>query len=86
MLHISWQRQDASGTWTTASSEGMVRGGALIFPNAREHHVSRYACSSGSETSQRMIVRLVVYEPLTVAVNPNPLVRNYLTYLKFKAF
>ncbi|XP_063825275.1 cell adhesion molecule Dscam2-like [Ostrinia nubilalis] len=70
---VSWQRQDASGTWAAATTEGVVRGGSLIFPNAREHHAARYACSSGPESSQRVIVRLVVYEPLTVTVSPNPL-------------
>ncbi|KAL0892915.1 hypothetical protein ABMA27_014593 [Loxostege sticticalis] len=70
---VSWQRQDATGTWATATTEGIVRAEALVFPNAREHHAARYACSSGLESSQRVIVRLVVYELLTVTVFPNPL-------------
>lgn len=81
-LNVSWQRQDATGTWATATTEGIVRAGALVFPNAREHHAARYACSSGLESSQRVIVRLVVYEPLTVTVFPNPLVSHILIWFR----
>ncbi|KAM3964353.1 cell adhesion molecule Dscam2 [Aphomia sociella] len=70
---ISWQRQDASGTWSPATGEGTVRSGALIMPNAREHHAARYACSSGLESSPRMLIRLTVYEPLSISIAPNPM-------------
>ncbi|KAL4709858.1 hypothetical protein ACJJTC_003821 [Scirpophaga incertulas] len=70
---VSWQMQDSSGTWTPATGEATVRSGALVFPNAKEHYATRYACSSGLESTHRMIVRLVVYEPLTVSISPDPL-------------
>ncbi|KAJ0177118.1 hypothetical protein K1T71_007127 [Dendrolimus kikuchii] len=69
-LTLQWQ--DASGTWA-AVTEGTVRGGALIFPNVQQQQAARYSCSSGAESSPRIIIRLVIYEPLTVAVSPNPL-------------
>lgn len=47
-----------------------------MLPSVRSHHAVRYACSQGTETSPRIIVRLVVFEPLTVTVTPNPLVRK----------
>lgn len=75
-----WQRQDTAGSWT-AANEGTVRGGALILPNARTHHASRYACSSGPETSPRLLIRLVVLDPLTVSVSPSPLVSQHFQYL-----
>ncbi|XP_052759492.1 cell adhesion molecule Dscam2-like isoform X1 [Galleria mellonella] len=70
---ISWQRQDPSGTWTPATGEGTVRSGALIMPNVREQNAARYACSSGLESSPRMLIRLTVYEPLSMTISPNPL-------------
>ncbi|CAB3253560.1 unnamed protein product [Arctia plantaginis] len=70
---ISWQRQDASGTWTPVTSEGIVRGGSLVISSARTHHASRYACSSNPDSPSRVLVKLVIYEPLTVTVAPNPL-------------
>lgn len=73
-LISSWQRQEAGGTWTSAG-EGTVRSGTLVLANVRPHHTGRYACSVGAESSPRVLTRLVVYEPLTVAVAPNPLVR-----------
>ncbi|KAG6445859.1 hypothetical protein O3G_MSEX004154 [Manduca sexta] len=69
---VTWQRQDASGTWASAE-DGTVRGGALILPAVRMHHAAKYACLSGPESSPRMLIRLVVYEALTVSVSPNPL-------------
>lgn len=69
--------------WITAT-EGVVRGGTLILPNVRAHHAVRYACTAGTETSPRVIVRLVLYEPLTVSVTPNPLVIYfYKIFYKF---
>lgn len=62
--------------WVSAG-EGVVRGGTLVLPSVRTHHAVRYACSQGTETSPRVIVRLVVHEPLTVTVTPNPLVSTY---------
>ncbi|RVE41964.1 hypothetical protein evm_013388 [Chilo suppressalis] len=70
---VSWQRQDATGTWISAAGEAMVKDRALVFPNVRDHHAAKYSCSSGSESSQRMTVRLVVYEPLSATISPNPL-------------
>ncbi|XP_072932101.1 cell adhesion molecule Dscam2-like [Epargyreus clarus] len=69
---ITWQRQEVSGVWVSAG-EGVVRAGTLLLPGARPHHAGRYACSPGSDTSPRTLTRLVVYEPLTVSVTPNPL-------------
>ncbi|XP_045771663.1 Down syndrome cell adhesion molecule-like protein Dscam2 [Maniola jurtina] len=69
---ITWQRQEANGVWVS-TGEGIVRGGTLVLPSVRTHHAVRYACSQGTETSPRVIVRLVVFEPLTVTVTPNPL-------------
>ncbi|CAG4980130.1 unnamed protein product [Colias eurytheme] len=68
---ITWQRQDASGVWA-AAGEGSVRRGALVLAAVRAHHATRYACAAG-DNSPRVIVRLIVYEPLAVTVNPNPL-------------
>ncbi|KAJ8730195.1 hypothetical protein PYW07_017233 [Mythimna separata] len=70
---VSWQRQEASGTWAAVSGEGTVRGGALVISSARGHHASRYACSSNPDSPSRVLVKLVVYEPLAVTVTPNPL-------------
>ncbi|KAI8435829.1 hypothetical protein MSG28_004046 [Choristoneura fumiferana] len=70
---ISWQRQDTGGLWSAVAGDGMVRGGALVLPNARTHHASRYACFPGGDSSPRVMMRLVVFEPLTVTVSPNPL-------------
>ncbi|KAI5651983.1 immunoglobulin domain-containing protein [Phthorimaea operculella] len=69
---VTWQKQELSGTWVPAN-EGTVRGGALLLVNARVHQASRYACSLGIESSPRVLTRLVVYEPMTVTVSPNPL-------------
>ncbi|XP_045529464.1 Down syndrome cell adhesion molecule-like protein Dscam2 isoform X2 [Pieris brassicae] len=70
---ITWQRQDPSGVWVTASGDGVIRSGALILPNVRLHHAGRYACSPGTESTPRIIVRLIVNEPLSLTVTPNPL-------------
>ncbi|KAH9630741.1 hypothetical protein HF086_010682 [Spodoptera exigua] len=70
---VSWQRQEASGTWAAVSAEGTVRGGSLVISSARAHHAARYACSSNPESPTRVLVKLVVYEPLSVSVTPNPL-------------
>ncbi|XP_041978184.1 Down syndrome cell adhesion molecule-like protein Dscam2 isoform X2 [Aricia agestis] len=69
---ITWQRQEANGVWVS-TGEGVVRGGTLVLPSVRSHHAIRYACSSGPDVSPRMVIRLVVYEPLSVSVTPNPL-------------
>ncbi|CAH2106530.1 unnamed protein product [Euphydryas editha] len=69
---VIWQRQEANGVWVSAG-EGVVRGRTLVLPSVRTHHAVRYACSQGTDASPRVIVRLVVYEPLTVIVTPNPL-------------
>ncbi|XP_063362199.1 cell adhesion molecule Dscam2-like isoform X1 [Cydia amplana] len=70
---ISWQRQDAGGSWSAVAGEVMVRGGSLVLPNARAHHASRYACFPGTDSAPRILIRLVVYDPLTVTISPNPL-------------
>ncbi|CAG9094267.1 unnamed protein product [Plutella xylostella] len=70
---VTWQKQEPTGTWAASTGEGLTRGGALILPNVRPHHASRYACSTGADASPRVIIRLVVYEPLAVVVTPNPL-------------
>lgn len=51
-----------------------MRGGSLVITSVRGHHASRYACSSNPESPSRVVVKLVVYEPLSVIVAPNPLV------------
>ena len=66
--------------WVSAG-EGIVRGGTLVLPSVRSHHAVRYACSQGTESSPRVIVRLVVFEPLTVTVTPNPLVSIFYNML-----
>ncbi|XP_038212053.1 Down syndrome cell adhesion molecule-like protein Dscam2 [Zerene cesonia] len=68
---ITWQRQDGSGVWA-AAGEGAVRRGALVLAAVRAHHAARYACAAG-DSSPRVIVRLLVHEPLAVTVTPNPL-------------
>ncbi|XP_037872857.1 cell adhesion molecule Dscam2 isoform X2 [Bombyx mori] len=69
---LTWQRQDSSGTWSS-SNDGSARGGALIFPAVRPDHAAKYSCSYGSGSSQRLLIRLIVYEPLILTVAPNPL-------------
>lgn len=70
---VSWQRQDASGSWNAISSEGIVRGGSLVISSARIHHGSRYACSTNPDSSSKVLVKLIIYEPLAISVTPNPL-------------
>ncbi|CAH2037690.1 unnamed protein product, partial [Iphiclides podalirius] len=72
---IIWQRQESSGVWIAHTpGEGIVKGSALVLPNIRPHHALRYACSTGVESSPRILIRLIVTDPLTVSVTPNPLI------------
>ncbi|GBO99895.1 Down syndrome cell adhesion molecule homolog [Eumeta japonica] len=71
---MTWQRQDANGEWNSiTAADGTIRAGALVLTEVRPQHAGRYACAVSSDLSPRLLMRLVVHEPLSVTVSPNPL-------------
>ncbi|GBP87126.1 Down syndrome cell adhesion molecule-like protein 1 homolog [Eumeta japonica] len=64
---MTWQRQDANGEWNSiTAADGTIGPGRCADGGAPQPR--RYACAVSSDLSPRLLMRLVVHEPLSVTV------------------